>query len=112
MKKILLIGVFLFLLTGPGFCQNQQQLVREVTSIYTGSTGENSGAAFSLTRLIGGILFGCVGFVAFVYGKKNAEFKPMILGILLMAYPYFVKSTALTYVVGIVLSAALYYWRD
>ena len=52
------------------------------------------------------------GFVAFIYGKKNKFFRPMIIGIALMAYPYFISGTFFIYLVGITLTAALYFWRE
>ncbi len=65
----------------------------------------------SAANLIGNILFGSVGFVAFVYGKKTASFKPMVLGIALMVFPYFVSNTAAMYGIGSVLTAALFIAR-
>ena len=48
---------------------------------------------FTLSNLIGGLLFGGIGFVAFVYGKRMARWPMALLGFLLMAYPYFVSQT-------------------
>jgi hypothetical protein len=47
---------------------------------------------FSGANLIGGLLFGSIGFVAFIYGKRMHVWKPMLLGLALMAYPYFVEN--------------------
>ncbi|MBP9855118.1 MAG: amino acid transport protein [Candidatus Omnitrophica bacterium] len=58
------------------------------------------------------LIFGSVGFVAFVYGKKNSEYKPMIIGIILMAYPYFISEIWAMTGIGIALTAALFIWRD
>lgn len=58
------------------------------------------------------IIFGAVGFVAFVYGKKNRFVRPMVIGFALMAYPYFFSGTFFLYLVGIALTAALYFWRE
>lgn len=63
-------------------------------------------------NLIGGFLFGSIGFVAFVYGKKQASWKPMLIGGLLLAYPYFVSNTIALYAVGVILTAALFIFRD
>ena len=63
---------------------------------------------FSISNIIGGLIFGSVGFVAFVYGKKQAEFKPMVLAIALMAYPYFVSNTLAIYAIGGILTALLF----
>ena len=62
--------------------------------------------------LFGSILFGAVGLAAFVYGKKLALWKPMVLGIALMAYPYFVSRTWVMYGVGVALSVLIFVLRD
>lgn len=36
--------------------------------------------------LIGSLLFGAIGFAAFMYGKKMALWKPLVLGLVLMVY--------------------------
>ncbi len=64
------------------------------------------------TNLLGGIIFGSIGFAAFIYGKKQASAKPMIFGITLMAYPYFIRNTTAMYGIGILLTAALFIFRD
>ncbi len=62
--------------------------------------------------LFGMILFGGIGMGAFVYGKKSGLMKPIIIGIALMAYPYFVEGTWLIFLIGAVLTAALFFFRD
>jgi hypothetical protein len=62
--------------------------------------------------LFGSLLFGAIGLAAFVYGKKLALWKPMVIGIALMAYPYFISHIWLMYAIGIALCAALYVLRD
>src|ERR1700760_3123764 len=47
---------------------------------------------FSAANLIGGFIFGSIGFVAFIYGKRLNLWKPMFIGLALMVYPYFVSS--------------------
>ena len=66
----------------------------------------------TVANLIGWTLFGAVGFVAFVYGKKQSAIKTMLIGLTLMAYPYFVTNTLAMYVVGAALTAALFIFRD
>ena len=68
--------------------------------------------SFSGTQLFAGLIFSSVGFVAFVYGKRMHVWKPMFIGLLLMAYTYFVESTALLFGIGLVLTAALFLFRD
>jgi hypothetical protein len=62
--------------------------------------------------LFGMILFGAIGFAAFVYGKKTMELKPVILGLLLMVYPYFFSQPLYVYGIGLVLTAALFVNRS
>ena len=67
---------------------------------------------FSAAKIFAYIIFGAIGFVVFVYGKKNKFFRPMIIGVALMVYPYFISGTFFLYFTGIALIAALYFWRD
>ncbi len=62
--------------------------------------------------LFGSILFGAIGLAAFIYGKRMVLWKPMVIGIALMAYPYFVAETWLMYAVGCALCFGLYVFRD
>lgn len=62
--------------------------------------------------LFAGLIFGVIGTAAFVYGKKQARFSPMAIGVALIAYPYFVSAAWLLWSIGIALCAALYYFRD
>ena len=66
----------------------------------------------SAANLIGGFVFGSVGFVAFIYGKRMNLWRPMLLGIALMVYPYFISDNAVMFVVGIFGSTALFFLRD
>ena len=63
------------------------------------------------STLLAGILFGAVGTVALIYGKKQSEWKPAVIGIVLMAYPYFVTNSVLQWLIGAVLTAALFIFR-
>ena len=63
-------------------------------------------------NLLGGLIFGSIGFAAFIYGKKQASFKTMTIGAALIAYPYFIPNTIAVYVIGIGLSAALFFFHD
>jgi len=67
---------------------------------------------FSTAKIFAWIIFGAIGFAVFLYGKKNKLFRPMIIGFALMVYPYFISGTFLLYLVGIALTAALYFWRE
>ena len=65
--------------------------------------------SFSVGSIFVGLVFGGIGFVAFVWGKKNAEMRPLWLGLALMIYPYFVPDVRLAIAVGILLTAAIFY---
>jgi hypothetical protein len=67
---------------------------------------------FSPAALIAGLIFSAVGFVAFMYGKKNRLRGTVVIGIALMIYPYFVWNAVLICVIGIALTAGLYFWRE
>ncbi len=59
-----------------------------------------------------GLVFGSIGFVGFVYGKKESSWKPMVLGVALMGFPYFVPGFWPQIGVGAALTAALFFFRD
>jgi hypothetical protein len=113
MKKLLFIIFGVFFATSA-YCQDTQQLIGQMAEVYTGSDLSSSGliGGFSMWGLMGGILFGSIGFGVFIYGKKNSELKPTLIGIALMIYPYFLRGTIALYLVGIGLTAALYFFRD
>jgi hypothetical protein len=67
---------------------------------------------FSAANLIGGLVFGSIGFVAFMYGKRMNLWKPMFLGLALMVYPYFVSNDIAMIVVGAIGSASLWFVRE
>lgn len=58
------------------------------------------------TTLAIGILTGAIGTGYFMYGKRQTKFAPLLAGMALCVYPYFVDSTLWLIVVGAVLMAA------
>jgi hypothetical protein len=50
-----------------------------------------------------------IGFVLFVYGKKQERLPHLIAGILMMVYPYFTPTALSLFGVGAVICAALWY---
>jgi len=50
-----------------------------------------------------------VGFVLFVYGKKQDRWPQMAAGLLLMAYPYFATSLVSLVATGAVIGLILWY---
>jgi hypothetical protein len=57
------------------------------------------------------ILFSAAGMAYFMYGKKQSALVPLICGLALMIYPYFVSSTLPLIGIGAVLAAIPYFVR-
>jgi hypothetical protein len=60
--------------------------------------------------LIGAVLFGIAGLIAFRMGRKGDRPVTLWLGVVLMFYPYAVSNTWTLWAIGCVLCAAL--WWD
>ena len=52
---------------------------------------------------------GGVGFVLFVYGKKQDRWPQLVAGLLLMVYPYFATSVVSLLGVGALIGGGLWY---
>jgi hypothetical protein len=63
-------------------------------------------------NLVGGLVFGSIGFVAFIYGKRMHLWKMMLCGLALMIFPYFVDNMSILYSVGAAGTLALFFLRD
>ena len=61
--------------------------------------------------LLWGLLFSSIGLGFFVYGKKQKAVVPLVCGLGLMIYPYFVSNTVLLVAIGAALTAAPYFIR-
>jgi hypothetical protein len=59
-------------------------------------------------NILASVIFGSIGFAAFIYGKKQANLKALVIGVILMAYPYFVQNPILLYAIGAVLTIMLF----
>lgn len=66
---------------------------------------------FSVSEIIGEFIFGSIGFVAFIYGKRMQVWKTMFIGLALMVYPYFVPDALVSYATGAILTGALFLFR-
>jgi hypothetical protein len=62
-------------------------------------------------NVIGGLVFGSIGFVAFIYGKRMNLWKIMLCGLGLMIFPYFVSDDVMIFLIGAVGTAALFFLR-
>lgn len=68
--------------------------------------------AISGFNLVLGLLFSSIGFVGFIYGKRMSLLKPAMIGIALMAYPYFIENTVVLCALGLFGTAALFLFRE
>ena len=58
-----------------------------------------------------GLLFGSIGLGFFLYGKKQRSPIPMVCGLALMIYPYFISNSLLLVAIGVALMAIPYLIR-
>jgi hypothetical protein len=63
------------------------------------------------SSLICGLIFGSIGIGFFVYGKRQRAIVPLVCGVALMIFPYFVSSAILLVVIGVALVALPYFVR-
>ncbi|HEX4233773.1 MAG TPA: hypothetical protein VH041_05660 [Caldimonas sp.] len=62
--------------------------------------------------MIGAIVFGLVGLVAYIHGRRVNRPRTRWLGLALMLYPYVVWNTAMLYLVGVGLCVGVWFdWR-
>jgi len=81
-----------------------------VTSAGVNLASEEAMPSLSGSNLVANLLFSSIGFVGFIYGKRMSAWRPMFIGIALMAYPYFIEDTVTLCAIGAVGTAALF-WR-
>lgn len=65
----------------------------------------------SEASLLWGLLFGSIGFGFFLYGKKQRAVVPLVCGLALMVFPYFVANVTLLVLIGLFLMALPYFLR-
>ena len=55
------------------------------------------------------VVFSLIGLAALRYGKRESELRPVVLGLALMFYGYFVSDAWISLLVGCVLTALIFY---
>lgn len=63
------------------------------------------------SSLLWGLLFGSIGVGFLIYGRKQRAVVPLICGLGLVIFPYFVSNTILLVAIGAVLIAIPYFLR-
>lgn len=65
----------------------------------------------SPATLIWNVIFGAIGLGFFVYGKRQKTVVPLLCGVGLMGFPYFISNSYLLVATGIVLTALPFLFR-
>jgi hypothetical protein len=63
------------------------------------------------SSLLWGLLFGSIGLGFLIYGRKQRAVVPLVCGLALMIFPYFISNTILLITIGIALMAVPYFLR-
>jgi hypothetical protein len=61
--------------------------------------------------LLWGLLFSSIGLGYFLYGKKQRAAVPLVCGVALMIYPYFIPNVGALIAIGMALAAIPYFLR-
>jgi predicted membrane protein len=63
------------------------------------------------SSLLWGLLFGSIGLGFFIYGKRQKAVVPLVCGLVLMIFPYFISNAILLVAIGVALVALPYFFR-
>ncbi|MCH7392958.1 amino acid transport protein [Acinetobacter dispersus] len=63
------------------------------------------------TQLFLGVIFSSIGLGYFMYGKKQKMTVPLVCGLVLMLFTYFIDNTAMISIIGVALSIVPYFLR-
>jgi hypothetical protein len=69
-------------------------------------------SGISAANLFFGLIFSSIGFVGFIFGKRLHLWKAILIGLGLMAYPYFIENTLTLCAIGLAGTAALFWARN
>ncbi len=61
--------------------------------------------------LLWGVLFSCIGLGFAIFGKQQRAAIPLVCGLVLMVYPYFVHNLVVMILVGLAVSTVPYFFR-
>ena len=76
-------------------------------------TGRRYLVPFSMAEsLLFSMIFGVIGMAYFMYGKQNARLYPLIFGMALCIYPYFVSDLTVMIAIGVGLTLAPWFLRS
>lgn len=55
-----------------------------------------------------GLLFGSIGMIYLIYGKRQSSVIHIVVGAILIIYPYLFSNTLLVFIAGVILTAIPY----
>ena len=62
--------------------------------------------------LLWGLLFSSIGLGFFLYGRKQRAVVPLVCGLVLMIYPYFIPNVIALVTIGAALTAVPYFFKS
>jgi hypothetical protein len=62
--------------------------------------------------LLWGLLFSSIGLGFFLYGRKQRAVVPLVCGLALMIYPYFIPNVIALVAIGVALTAVPYFFKS
>jgi hypothetical protein len=65
----------------------------------------------NVATLFWGVVFSSIGLGFFIYGKQQRAVVPLVCGLCLMIYPYFIPNTVALVGIGLLLSAVPYFLK-
>jgi hypothetical protein len=65
----------------------------------------------STSSLLWGLLFGSIGLGFAIYGRRQRAVVPLLCGLALMIFPYFVSNSIVLVVIGVAIMAIPYFFR-
>ncbi|ODV11427.1 MAG: hypothetical protein ABT22_09510 [Thiobacillus sp. SCN 64-317] len=65
----------------------------------------------STSSIFWGLLFGSIGLGYFLYGRKQQAIVPLLSGLALMVFPYFVSNAILLVAIGLALAVLPWFFR-
>jgi hypothetical protein len=67
---------------------------------------------FTASGLLSGLFISCLGAGLFLYGKATVKFFPLIAGILMSIYPFFISSVPLLWTITGAICVVLFLLRE
>lgn len=61
--------------------------------------------------LLWGVLFSSIGLGYFIYGRRQGRTIPLLCGVVLMVYPYFMPNAVVLFIIGAIFVAVPYFIR-